>query len=53
MKEFLGIYGYEEDVDINMDESDTQKANETSTSARQTTEKQMESSTSTGEIFLN
>ena len=52
VKEFLGIYGYEEDVDINMDESETQKANQTSSS--QAAEKQTESEprTSTGKNHL-
>ena len=51
VKEFLGIYGYEEDVDINMDDSETQKASETSTNTSQTTDKQTESTTTTSKNF--
>ena len=49
VKEFLGIYGYEEDVDINMDDSETQKGNETSTSQAAEKQTETEPRTFTGE----
>ena len=52
VKEFLGIYGYEEDVDINMDDSETQKGNETSTSQAAEKQTETEPRTFTGENHL-
>ncbi|XP_028409566.1 sex comb on midleg-like protein 2 isoform X2 [Dendronephthya gigantea] len=48
VKEFLGIYGYEEDVDINIDESESHKTGETSTS--QAVDKQTETEPTTSTV---